>query len=304
VSRRLQKSILAMDTMVHLTVVTEEPEEPVLAAIQRALTAFHAVERVCSRFQADSELSQLTRQVGSPVQVTPLLFEALRFAWAMAESTDGAFDPTVGRQLEAHGFNRHYLTGEVRNADFDPATPVSYRDVTLDQQARTVCLHKPLVIDLGAVAKGLAIDLAAGELAAYAGFVVDAGGDIYAGGCTEQDEPWRVGIRHPLRTAETFCTLHVTDGAVCTSGGYERTSRVQAGTHHLIDPRSGRSRLDMLSCTVVAPHAMLADAMSTAAFILGRNDGLAQVEAAGLHGLCIDADLQLHTTSEMARYLH
>jgi thiamine biosynthesis lipoprotein len=304
VIRRLQKSILAMDTMIQLTVVTAEPEEPVQAAIQRALSAFHAVERVCSRFQADSELSQLTRQVGRPVPVTPLLFEALRFAWAMAETTDGAFDPTVGRQMEAHGFNRHYLSGEVRDAGFDPATPVSYRDVTLDQQARTVCLHKPLVIDLGAVAKGLAIDLAAGELADYPGFVVDAGGDIFAGGCTEKEESWRIGIRHPLRTTETFCTLHVTDAAVCTSGGYERTSRVLAGTHHLIDPRSGRSRLDILSCTVMAPHAMLADAMSTAAFILGCDEGLAQVEAAGLHGLCIDADLKLHTTNEIARYLH
>jgi thiamine biosynthesis lipoprotein len=96
----------------------------------------------------------------------------------------------------------------------------------------------------------------------------------------------------------------LTNAAICTTGSYEHPSTKTENTHHLIDPRSGKSANDMLSCSVIAPYAMMADAFSTIAFILGPDKGMAQLESIGLNGLGIQASLEIHMTKEMKGYLY
>ncbi|HYF90605.1 MAG TPA: FAD:protein FMN transferase [Symbiobacteriaceae bacterium] len=296
-----RKAALHMDTVVRMTVVTSQPEWVVASRLERAFQAFGFVEQVCSRFSAQSEMARLSLQVGNPTRVSELLFQALGFALEMAEDTGGAFDPTVGRRMEVYGFNRNYLSGERRDSQADPDGPVSYRDVVLNEVHHTVLLRKPLALDLGAVAKGLAVDLAARELAPFEGFLIDAGGDIYAGGLNECGEPWTIGVRHPTCQDGVICRFRLTDMAVCTSGSYERPSPIRTDAHHLIDPRSGAAPSHLLSCTVVAPFAMLADATSTAAFILGREKGMAYLDATGLDGLFIGPSLEMHITNSLMK---
>ena len=293
-----------MDTIVTIKVVTSQSKMDIEESMARAFDAFYRVENVCSRFNNQSEISRLCTRIGTPVPVSPLLFEAIRFAREVADVTAGAFDPTVGNTLGLYGFNRHYLTGDQSTPiTSDPHVPVSYLDIDLDEEKRTVLLRQPLVLDLGAVAKGLAVDLAVRELADYEGFFVDAGGDIFAGGLNEYGEPWTIGIRHPINTAEIISSLQLSNLAVCTSGSYERPSPVKQGIHHLINPRSGMSRPDILSCTVIAPYTMMADAFSTAAFILGPEQGIQQLELAGLDGILITPALEMPVTKEMRRYM-
>src|SRR5882672_8624842 len=148
------------------------------AAVDRAFQWFRRVEECCSRFKPDSELSQLTLQVGQPVAVSDILYEAVQFAVTAAEDSGGAFDPTVGLDMERRGFDREYITGRpIRSAIVAPAD-VTYRDVLIDSNRHAITLRRPLMLDLGAVAKGLAVDMAARELASFTGFVVDAGGDM------------------------------------------------------------------------------------------------------------------------------
>ena len=129
------------------------------SAVDRAFLWFRDVEVVCSRFDPHSELMRLIQQVGSAVPVSQLLFEAVRFACEMAARTDGAFDPTVGRVMEARGFNREHRSGAEVRTDISPPADVSYRDVVCDADAMTITLRRPAVLDLGAVAKGLALDM-------------------------------------------------------------------------------------------------------------------------------------------------
>src|SRR4051812_36422427 len=81
------------------------------AAIERAFEWFYEIEQRCSRFDAHSELMQLTAHVGNPVPTSAILFEAVRFALSVAEESGGAFDPTVGLTMETHGHNREHRTG-------------------------------------------------------------------------------------------------------------------------------------------------------------------------------------------------
>ena len=140
----------------------------------------------------------------------------LKLALEMAKLTDGVFDPTIGKVMEEQGYNRHYLTGERMESTSDDS--VSYRNIILDEQAHTLYLNKPLVIDLGAVAKGFAIDLAANELRDFAGFVVNAGGDLFAGGVDENGDPWKIGIQHPEKKDQIISIIEISNQAVCTSG--------------------------------------------------------------------------------------
>jgi len=286
---------------IHLgTVVTiSVPGRPdASAAVDRAFQWFRDVETRCSRFNPQSELMQLVRQIGTPVPASDLLFESVRFGVEMAAETDGAFDPTVGHAMESRGFNRDHRSGTVVRSDIVPPDDVSYRDVVCDTDARTITLRRPLLLDLGGVAKGLAIDMAARELQPFSRFAVDAGGDLYFGGTNLQGEPWRVGIRHPRIDGELIDVLLVSDAAVCTSGDYERHTR--AG-HHIIDPVTRIPAGAVASATVVAPNALLADAASTAVFVLGPEDGLSLCERLGLQGLIISASLDRHETPGLRR---
>ena len=220
---------------------------------------------------------QLTAQAGVPVPASAILYEAVRFALMVAEESGGAFDPTVGHRMEARGFNREHRTGEIVRTAIAPDDDVSYRDVQLDPDRRTITLRRPLTLDLGAVAKGLAVDTAARELEPFRDFAIDAGGDLYLGGSNPQGAPWSVGIRHPRRDTRLIDSLRVSNQAVCTSGDYERRA-------HILDPRTGAASDTVASATVVAPGAMLADALATAAFVLGPEDGIPLLNRMGVEG--------------------
>jgi thiamine biosynthesis lipoprotein len=289
----MKKTKLYMDTVVDIQVVAgkSKAKEAKEAKINRAFEAFQKVEQACSRFSPDSELMEACRQIETAVPISPFLFEPLKFALEIAKWTDGVFDPTVGKVMEEHGFNRNYLTGQLM--DSPSADSVTYRDIVLNEQDRTLFLRKPLVIDLGAVAKGFAIDLAANELKEFEGFVVNAGGDLFAGGVDEQGNPWKIGIQHPEQREQIIHTIEISNEAICTSGSYERKSATIIGMHHLINPQIRQSPNDWISCSTIAPFAMMADAFSTASFLLGAESGKMLIEQAGLKGILITSSLQM-----------
>ncbi|MCD7036072.1 FAD:protein FMN transferase [Metabacillus sp. GX 13764] len=282
------KASIYMDTTVTIQVVLRDSNiRSASQAVQRAFLAFRHVEQVCSRFSSDSEVMQLIKKAGTPQPASDTLFEAVRFALAVAKETNGAFDPAIGGLMEDYGFNRHYLTRKRQHSDLAEKDG-AYTDIELDEAARTILLKKPLILDLGAVAKGLAIDLAAMELNKFEGFLINAGGDIYAGGLNEHGEKWKVGIQDPAEKDKLAGTIELSNKAICTSGSYARRSPVNAAEHHLMHPSLKKSAGSLVSCTVLAPFAMMADAFSAAAFILGPDNGKALLERAGLQGMLIE----------------
>ncbi len=296
-----------MGTIVHLRVITvKEDEQKANLTIRRAFQAIRQVEQACSRFDRQSELNAVCQTVGIPVPVSEYLFAPLQFAMSVSALTKGRFDPTLGRVLEELGFHEHYLTRETigrREHAQIVAANVNFRDVVLDETNRTVTLQKPLTLDLGAVAKGFAIDLAASFLREFSDYIVDAGGDLYAAGCNQDGEPWHVAIRDPHRKDGVLRTVCLRDEAMCTSGSYERISTTSTGAHHLIDPQTQSSASELISCTVIAPFAMMADAFSTASFVMGVKEGLQCLEENGLDGYMIDRNDQVYQTETMRGYL-
>jgi thiamine biosynthesis lipoprotein len=278
-----------MDTWVNVQVVSDQTREAIEPSVQRALAWFETVERICTRFDPTSEVMQLLGHVGRPVRVSTLLYEVAAFALDLAAQTDGAFDPTVGASMEQLGFATNYRTGEVVNSHVDPQSG-DFHDVRLDPRARSILLRRPLVLDFNAVAKGLAIDLAVQELRAYPDLCIEAGGDLYVRGKNAAGENWHVGIQHPRAEGLLARTLHVSQVAVCTSGDYERRAPGAGAEGHILDARTRPPVTDVASVTVVAPTAMAADGLSTAAMVLGSHRGLEFLHEQGVGGLLVSAD--------------
>ncbi|MCA2991473.1 FAD:protein FMN transferase [Gemmatimonas sp.] len=292
----------AMSTTVSVQLVGAIPEAAARAA--QAVEWFRVVEAHGSRFLGDSEVSRLCRNERGPQAVSPLLFELLRVAWAVAAATDGAFDPTLGRALHHHGFDRSWQDGHrvPRNPTPDTATaPLSgaWRQAVLDEATGTIALPPQTMLDLGGIAKGFALDLAARSLHDVPNMCVVAGGDLHCRGHNPRGAPWRTAVRHPVQQDGAACVVEVAaeEYALCTSGDY---ARVTAAGHHLLDPRSKAPTpsVGLRSVTVVAPHAVVADALATAAFVLGANAGAALLAEHGVDAYFIDADGTHHEVHE------
>ncbi|MFD2617610.1 FAD:protein FMN transferase [Terrilactibacillus laevilacticus] len=294
----IRESILAVGTIVNVKVVCQIGQETLYREkLTKSLTMFYEVENLFSRFKSNSELMKVSHHVNLPVVVSPTFFEVMNYALTLSNLTNGAFDPTLGKKLEKYGFNQKYETGE-RIESKIADEPVSYRDIVLNEERRTVTLLKPILLDFGAIAKGFAIDLCAKMLAEATGFYIDAGGDIFVSGINEEGSKWKVGIRHPMNKNQNVRVIQLTDAAICTSGSYERFNP-KSNIHHLLIPDSGRPQNSLLSCTVIAPFGMMADSFSTAAFIMGEKDGLSFLEDMGVSGIMVTSDLRVRQTLKM-----
>jgi thiamine biosynthesis lipoprotein len=288
-------SVALMDTVVTFRI----PIDPAMPAnyvghVQRCVQWFRDVELICTRFVADSEVSRLGAGSGRPVKVSAVVFECMRFAVALAVETDGAFDPTIGATMERRGHNTEYRTGNAVSTT--ASTDATYRDIHIDEEQFTITVDRPMVIDLGAVAKGLAVDLAAQELSGLKNFLIDAGGDCFASGLNEEGRPWKIGVRHPTDAGAVIETLHVSNSAVCTSGNYDRRS--PSGDGHIVDPRTGATAATLASATVMAPRAVVADGLATAAFVLGPVEGIRLLERQRVSGVLFSPQMERFATHD------
>jgi FAD:protein FMN transferase len=272
------RTIRALGTFA--TVLVTDPHT--LGRAHDLLTAeLDAVDRACSRFRTDSELSRVNRAQGRPVPVSALLAEALAVALAAAELTDGDVDPTCGQSLVRLGYDRDFArarrrTGRLRR----PPIPASgWRRVELDYDRRQVTVPPGVLLDLGATAKALAADRAAAAIqdAADCGVLVNLGGDIAAAG-DPPDDGWRVGIADEVgfdtRMADLEPCLVVTiqDGGLATSSTSARAWRRDGvDLHHIVVPGTGRPADSCWrTVSVAAASCVGANIASTAAIIRGK----------------------------------
>src|SRR5437764_4720720 len=170
------------------------------ASLAQARTTVEQVvarfDEACSRFREDSELTALNAAAGEPVQVSPLLLEAVEAALRAARVTDGDVDPTVGEALIALGYDRDFDALEgIAPAVSIKAVP-GWRTVDVDHSASTVRTARGVVLDLGATAKALAADHAAAAASAAlqgVGVLVSLGGDLSIAG-PPLAEGWRIRV--------------------------------------------------------------------------------------------------------------
>ena len=247
----------------------------------------------CTRFDPRSELSLLNAAGGRPRVVSDLLFTVLWTARLAAEATDGLFDPTLLRSLEAIGYDRDFaaLAGAPVPPMHGPIPSTGgWRGLELDRGRRTVRLPAGVGLDLGGLAKGMAVDAAIADLAAREVTVaaVDAGGDLAVLGLPPGTEAWPIAIEAPDGARH----VRLVSGALATSSIVRRRWRQgSVERHHLIDPRTGLPSKVLLSSTsVAAVTCAQAEVAAKVAFLLGPEDGSRFLDGHDLAGLFLLPD--------------
>lgn len=250
-------------------------------AIARAV--FDEVNQRMSLYRDDSELAGLNRAAGgTPVTVSPGLRDVLLLSKRYSELTGGAFDVTVAPLVRLWGFSGGARPDGVPDAERIRAALALVGSDRLTVDGDRARLSTPgMMIDLGGIAKGYAVDVCVARLleAGATNFLVNLGGNMRAIGHPRRGDAWRIGVRNPFRRDETIGTLRLESGqAVATSGNYERFIEIDGKRYtHIIDPRTGMPLVGMAGVTVTAPTAGDSDGLSTGLFILGVERGTALV---------------------------
>lgn len=302
----VRESRFMMGTLVEFT-IHGAPREQAMQAIKAAseamqqaadtLTIYGDIENEVKAFNASTP--------DSPVLLPEAVSALLDQARDIERKSHGAFSPSLGGLSLLWGFSgesqrnqpptaneiREALAGtgpeRIRRADAPPHTWLR--------------LHPQTKLDFGGIGKGYAIDRGIAALKAHGinHALINAGGDLRAIG-RHGERPWRIGIKHPRQPGEILATLELEgDVSVVTSGDYERFFIDQGRRyHHILDPKNGWPADKSQSVTVIANNAMLADAWSTALFVLGTR-GFALLEDQHMDGLVVDAQGNLHMTVGM-----
>jgi thiamine biosynthesis lipoprotein len=247
-----------------------------IAAANEALNLIDRLEDQMTVFRETSEISYINRNAGSTaVEVEAGLFELLLLCQELYRATDGAFDITTGPLTRCWGFLRR--EGHIPEPDELEAARscVGMHNIVLDRGKMTVRFSHPgIEINLGSIGKGYALDrvnsLMRG-LGVRSALVSGGSSSLIAVGNNGSGDDWAVGIRHPVFKNSRIAKLALSDLAMATSGSAEQYFEKDGNRYgHIIDPRSGVPATGILSVTVVAPSAALADALATAFFIEGR----------------------------------
>jgi thiamine biosynthesis lipoprotein len=277
----------AMGTEIEL--LSDDPLPPGTAVEMEAW--FETVEEALSRFRPDSELTLLNATAGRPFAASPLLLEVLGLALDASRRTGGLFDPTVLHEVRAAGYRESddYRRGTLI-ATAPPPSP-GWKGIEITRDG-CVVLPPGVGIDLGGLAKGWAVDRAAGLLPHDRAWLLNAGGDLLARGNGPSGDGWLVGVEDPTQPGTDVAVLRARNRAVATSSTMRRRWLTDGGavSHHLIDPRTGRpAETDLASVTVVARTVAQAEVMAKRLLLSGSAEARAIANGEDISAVLIDS---------------
>jgi thiamine biosynthesis lipoprotein len=297
-----------MDTFVQVVVYAEEPVGQ--EAVDAAFTRMEEVEQVATTWDSSGEAYRLN-QTGYLENASDDLLALLGLSIEYCELTGGVFDITVQPLLDLWEFNPE---AEKQFWELDEATQLSAINEAMALvgcygitiEGSSVRLEDGMEITLGGIAKGYAADEALETLAGMGieHALINAGGDIRTLGAKPGNEPWAIGMVNPDDTTESLATFDVVGKSVTTSGNYERYFNPDKTIHHIMDPRTGYSAGDCISVSIITTNGAMADALATAVFVLGPEQGMDLVESLDdVETLIIDKDRNIYRSSGLSAYL-
>ena len=299
-----QRSFIKMGSVFDLTLVANNQVEAD-QLFEQAISEIDRIERLISSWNQASETSQVNQMAGKKaVKVTKELYDLVFRAKAIAQLTNGAFDPTYASVDKIWTFDGRDVKQPNTEIISASVSKIGFDKIAFDPLESSLYLPlQGMKIGFGAIGKGYAADRVKFLLQkqGVAAGIVNASGDMSAWGIQPNGNPWQVGLINPKNKDKVFAWFPVKDQAVVTSGDYEKFVLINGKRYgHIINPKTGFPSQGVISCTVFAPKAELADALSTALFVMGVETGidfinqLNQVEA-----IMIDDTGKVHTSKNI-----
>ena len=250
--------------------------------IDTAVAEISRIEKLISSWDENSQTSEINRNAGiKSVKVDSELFELIERAIGISKLTDGAFDISYASMDKIWKFDRSMTTMPSEEEITASVSKVGYQNILLNKENSTVFLKlEGMKIGFGAIGKGYAADKAKDLLISKGvpSGIINASGDMNTWGKQPNGKEWKVAITNPMDKNKVFALLPITNGAVVTSGNYEKFVNFNGTRYsHIIDPRTGYPSTGIISVTVFAPKAELADALATSVFVMGKEAGLDRI---------------------------
>ncbi|WP_461598403.1 FAD:protein FMN transferase [Winogradskyella sp.] len=276
-----KKTLKLMGSRFDITVVAKDSLESE-TFIKMAIDEIERIENLISSWDENSQTSKINRYSGiKPVEVDLELFRLIERSIAISKLTDGAFDISYASMDKIWKFDGSMKEMPTEDEIKASVEKVGFKNIILDKSKNTVFLKlKGMKIGFGAIGKGYAADKAK-ELLISKGVtagIINASGDMNTWGKQPNGKEWKVAITNPLNKNKAFALLPINNSAVVTSGDYEKFVNFNGVRYsHIIDPRTGFPASGIISVTVFAPKAELADALATSVFVMGKDTGLDRI---------------------------
>ena len=276
-----KRTLKLMGSRFDITVVAKDQVEAD-EYIDLAVSEITRIEQLISSWDSNSQTSEVNRNAGlRPVKVDAELFDLIQRAIGISKLTDGAFDVSYASMDKIWKFDGSMTVMPSTDSIKASVSKVGFQNIVLDKESSTVFLKlKGMKIGFGAIGKGYAADKAKDLLISkgVVSGIINASGDMNTWGKQPDGSEWKVAITNPMDKNKVFALLPITNGAVVTSGNYEKYVTFNDVRYtHIIDPRSGYPATGIISVTVFAPKAELADALATSVFVMGIEVGLNRI---------------------------
>ena len=272
---KVESRLKALGTDIFLIVVCEKEGKKNQAQknLEEIRKIYKRQEKIFSRFNKESELSFLNNNLGKFQKASMEIVEVSQLALKYNLETDGLFDPRIIDVLESIGYGEDFKKKNfVISRDKNESVRGELKDDLKIEKDKVFFGHR---MDFSGIAKGYITDQIAEFLKnkGWKNFLVDSGGDIFAGGLDETEKKWKISLEN---IPEEKMILEISNEAVATSGITRRKWKVgQLKFHHLIDPKnSEKFNFDLQSVTVVAKNTTEADVMAKVLFLRGKENGL------------------------------
>ena len=278
---------------------SEEAFQKTTQAIHDELLEYHQLFDIYNDYEGLNNLKTVNDAAGDhPVAVDQIVIDMLKDCREYHRRTGGRVNTAMGSVLRLWHDARSSSINDPANAHLpdekaleEAARHASWDTVLIDEAAGTVFITDPQqLLDVGAVAKGWAAQKAAEH--APKGLLISVGGNVCATGPKDETgTPWVIGVQDPADASNYLHTLYITGGSVVTSGDYQRCFAVEGKLyHHIIDPDTLYPSTWWRSVTIVCPDSGLADALSTALFLLPQAEGQALLDEFDAMAMWVAAD--------------
>ena len=291
---------------------SEEAHMAVAQAIHNELLIYHQLFDIYNDYEGINNLKTVNDNAGAaPVVVDRAIIDLLLSCKEYYELSGGLVNVAMGSVLVLWHEARNDGLDDMANAYLPDseklaaaAEHMDFSQVVIDEAASTVFISDPeMRLDVGAVAKGWSAQRIAET--APAGLLISVGGNVIATGPKDENgTPWRVGVQNPDGGESYLHTLNITGGSVVTSGDYQRCYLVDGKIyHHIIDPETLYPSEYWRSVTILCEDSGLADALSTALFLLPYEEGLALAEKCGAQAMWVNEAGEQFYTPGFAEYI-
>lgn len=291
---------------------SEEAFQEKTQAVRDELQVYHQLFDIYNDYEGVNNLKTVNDNAGiAPVEVDEKIIDLLTDCKTYYDLTGGRVNVAMGSVLALWHQAREDGVNDPENAALpdeaalrEAANHASMDDVIVDREKGTVYLADPeLRLDVGAVAKGWSAQRVCEN--APSGLLISVGGNVCATGPkNEEGTAWVVGIQNPDGGEEYLHTLYLTQGSVVTSGDYQRAYYVNGELyHHIIDPDTLYPGKLWRSVTVICPDSGLADALSTALFLLPMEEGQAILEGCGAQAMWVNAAGEMFYSPGFEEYI-